>query len=119
MSRPARQCFDFASYLELEDESPIKHEFLDGQVWAMAGGSPAHAALIATLARLIGNQLEGRPGLREVLLVAQAQPRVELWSRSEDAGAWTLADFHAHDSVPLPSLPGELSLPDVYRDPLS
>src|SRR5262249_17817223 len=61
MSTSARQRFDFLSYVLLEDESAIKHEFLDGQVWAMAGGSPEHAALIASLTRLLGNQLEGRP----------------------------------------------------------
>lgn len=44
----------YADYLALEAESPVRHEFLDGEIYAMAGGSPDHAALaaavIATLA---------------------------------------------------------------------
>jgi len=53
--------FTFAEYLELEQRSQTKHEFLDGVVFAMAGGTPEHAAIAARLARLIGNALEGRP----------------------------------------------------------
>lgn len=34
--------FDFAEYVELEAASSTKHEFLDGRVFAMAGGSPEH-----------------------------------------------------------------------------
>jgi Uma2 family endonuclease len=45
----------------LEEESVVKHEFLDGEVWAMAGGSPEHAALTMRVGRLLGNHLEGRP----------------------------------------------------------
>lgn len=57
MVQPVRQRFDFAAYVQLEEDSPIKHEFLDGVVWAMAGGSPDHAGIAANVARLLGNQL--------------------------------------------------------------
>lgn len=57
---PVRQRFDFEAYVLLEEDSPIKHEFLDGVVWAMAGGSPDHAGIAANVARLLGNQLVGR-----------------------------------------------------------
>ena len=61
MVQPARQRFTFAEYLVLEEGSTVKHEFLDGLVWAMAGGTPEHAAVCANVSRLLGNQLEGRP----------------------------------------------------------
>jgi hypothetical protein len=32
--------FDFADYLRVEEDSGIKHEFADGQVWAMSGARP-------------------------------------------------------------------------------
>ena len=35
----------FADYLSLEEASNTKHEFLNGEIYAMAGGTPAHAAL--------------------------------------------------------------------------
>lgn len=58
--QPVRQRFDFAAYVQLEEDSSIKHEFLDGVVWAMAGGSPDHAGIAANIARLLGNQLVGQ-----------------------------------------------------------
>jgi len=57
----ARQRYIYAEYLALEEISPVKHEFFDGQVWAMAGGSPDHTAIAATISRLLGNQLQGQP----------------------------------------------------------
>jgi len=41
----------------LETESPIRHEYLDGEIYAMAGGSPDHAALAATVIGLLRPQL--------------------------------------------------------------
>lgn len=61
MSERARQLFSFDDYVMVEEMSPIKHEFLDGHVWAMAGGTPERAALAAKVASLLDRQLEGRP----------------------------------------------------------
>jgi Uma2 family endonuclease len=57
---PARQRFDFGEYLRLEEISTVRHEFLGGMVWAMAGGSPEHARVTANVARLLGIQLAGQ-----------------------------------------------------------
>ncbi len=57
----ARQHFTFAAYLQLEQASSAKHEFLDGQVWAMAGGSPEHAGIAANVAIQLGAQLRDQP----------------------------------------------------------
>jgi Uma2 family endonuclease len=48
-------------YLELERLSDMKHEFIDGEMVAMSGGSPAHARLIARVTALLENALIGRP----------------------------------------------------------
>lgn len=61
MVAPARQYFSFAEYLALEEIAAVKHEFLDGHVWAMAGGTPAHAAVAANVIALLSAQLRGRP----------------------------------------------------------
>lgn len=53
--------FSFAEYVELEEGSGVKHEYLDGQVYAMSGGSPEHAGVTANVTRLLGNALEGQP----------------------------------------------------------
>jgi Uma2 family endonuclease len=54
--------YTYEQYAGLEEESPIRHEYLDGEIYAMAGGSPDHAALAATVIRLLGSLLP--PGCR-------------------------------------------------------
>ena len=48
-----------ADYLDLERDAEQRHEFLDGEVVAMAGGSRAHNLLATRVARLLGNHLDG------------------------------------------------------------
>jgi hypothetical protein len=41
MAIPAHRIrYSYAEYLALEGSSNVKHEFLDGQIYAMAGGTP-------------------------------------------------------------------------------
>lgn len=61
MSRAPHHEFTFLDYLRVEEDSGLKHEFLDGDIYAMSGGSPDHAAIATTIGRLLGNQLAGRP----------------------------------------------------------
>ena len=61
VAEPARQTFSFDAYLELEEVSPVKHEFLRGEVWAMAGGTPDHAAISVNVSTLLSTALRGRP----------------------------------------------------------
>lgn len=50
-----------SEYLALEAVSNVKHEFLDGQIYGMAGGTPEHAALAASAVGLLFAQLrQGR-----------------------------------------------------------
>jgi Uma2 family endonuclease len=49
--------YGYAEYLAFEEGSPNKHEYLDGEIYAMAGVTPDHAALAAAVLRIIGQQL--------------------------------------------------------------
>lgn len=51
----------YAEYLVLERGSDVRHEYLRGEIFAMAGGTPEHAALGAALTIALGNALRGRP----------------------------------------------------------
>lgn len=51
----------YAEYLTAEATSEVRHEFLNGEVWAMAGGTPEHAALAAALIGELGAALRGKP----------------------------------------------------------
>jgi Uma2 family endonuclease len=46
-------------YLEIERISPIKHEYLQGQIVAMAGASKAHVIITGNLSALIISHLRG------------------------------------------------------------
>ena len=46
-------------YLQLEETSPIKHEYIDGQAYAMAGTTDTHNTIALNLASLIRNHLRG------------------------------------------------------------
>lgn len=61
MVHPVRQQYSYDEYLRLEEMSPVKHEFLDGLVWAMAGGSPDHARVAANVSTSLGLQPRDRP----------------------------------------------------------
>ncbi|HUH03297.1 MAG TPA: Uma2 family endonuclease [Kofleriaceae bacterium] len=53
--------YTYAEYVALERESTTKHEFLDGEIYAMAGGSEEHSALAAEVLRALGNAVGDRP----------------------------------------------------------
>ena len=46
-------------YLKREETSPIKHEYSDGQAYAMAGTTDTHNTIALNLASLIRNHLRG------------------------------------------------------------
>ena len=48
-------------YLEGELISKIKHEYVDGEVFAMAGASTNHNRLVLNLSREFGNSLKNTP----------------------------------------------------------
>ncbi|MEH2198294.1 Uma2 family endonuclease [Nostoc sp.] len=47
------------AYLELEEKSNIKHEYIDGQVYAMAGTTDTHNTIAGNLFLLIRNHFRG------------------------------------------------------------
>src|SRR5262245_25009624 len=48
-------------YLAFERESEERHQYLDGDIYAMAGESPEHGDISANLVVTIGTQLKGKP----------------------------------------------------------
>jgi Uma2 family endonuclease len=53
--------YSYRDYLALEESSNVKHEYLRGEIYGMAGGTPEHAALSAAVAARLAAQLEGGP----------------------------------------------------------
>ena len=61
MAEPQPRRTSYAKYLEAEQTSELKHEYLRGEVYAMAGGTPEHARLASAILLELGTALRGRP----------------------------------------------------------
>jgi len=59
-------------YLQMEQISDIKHEYIDGQVYAMAGASDAHVTIALNLASLLRNHVRNS-GCRVYIADMKAQ----------------------------------------------
>ena len=51
--------YSFKDYLQVEEMSAVRHEYLEGEIYAMAGGTILHAALTATASATLHRQLAG------------------------------------------------------------
>ncbi len=58
---PVRTGLTFEEYLEVEETSPVKHEFVDGQLFMMAGASERHNRISLNLAALLLAESRGTP----------------------------------------------------------
>jgi Uma2 family endonuclease len=189
VTKPAEKwATTYAEYAAAESKSATKHEWLNGQVFAMAGGTPEHAGLAASVIGELRMALRGRPcrvfssdlrvkvqatglgtypdasvvcskietdaedpqsivnpivivevlsdsseaydrgekfahyrripSLREYVLVSQHEPRIEVHRRNE-FGRWELYEARSGELIEIASVSCELSVDDVYRDPLA
>jgi Uma2 family endonuclease len=60
--RPRRlHRYTYADYVALEMASPTKHEFLEDEIYAMAGSSEEHSALAVQVLRALANAVGDRP----------------------------------------------------------
>jgi Uma2 family endonuclease len=55
----ASRRYTIEDYLEVEEVSVVRHEYVDGAIFAMAGGTPEHAALSAAILVVLGSALRG------------------------------------------------------------
>ena len=61
MAVPAKRQLSYVEYLALEREHDVRHEYLTGAAWAMAGGSVRHARVKMRLTLQLGGALAGGP----------------------------------------------------------
>lgn len=95
MNCQAEQTFiTTADYLAGEADSPVKHEYLDGEVFAMAGASEAHVTIAGNLFAMLRAHVRGGPcrtyiadmKLRVALSRAYFYPDVFVTCDPADAG---------------------------------
>ncbi len=69
----------YADYLTAERVAQVKHEYLRGQVWAMAGGTIEHGRLAMAIGNALSNALRGKPC---VVLSSDVRVRIEATDRT-------------------------------------
>jgi Uma2 family endonuclease len=57
MSTQPNHLLTVEEYLRFEETAEVRHEYFKGEVFAMAGGTPSHARIMANLIRECGNAL--------------------------------------------------------------
>ena len=65
-------------YLQIEAQSPIKHEYIDGQIYAMAGASDPHVTIAGNLFALLRSHVRGS-GCR--VYISDMKARIETLNR--------------------------------------
>lgn len=81
----ARRRATYAEYVAFTETSEIRHEYVDGQILAMSGGTIAHGRLIGQITGLIRDALKGRPC---IVLPAEVRVRIRAADRA------TYPDLH-------------------------
>lgn len=108
---PSRR-YTFAEYLIVEEMSAIRHEFLNGEIFAIARGTPAHAALSAAVVAVLNTHLGAR----------RCRPWAsDLRIRVVATGLATYADAAVvcGDPIPDPESPTHVTNPSVLFEVLS
>ena len=59
--RAPRHRYSFEEYVALAELSNVKLEFFDGEIYAMAGGTPEHGELAVAVSSELRGQLESKP----------------------------------------------------------
>lgn len=59
IASPHQQPLTPDQYLQLEAESPVKHDYIDGYIYAQAGATDAHNTIAGNLFALLRNHVRG------------------------------------------------------------
>jgi Uma2 family endonuclease len=51
--------FTPAEYFAWEEQQQVRHEYIDGEVYVMTGGTVNHSQIASNFNRLLGNHLRG------------------------------------------------------------
>ena len=85
----ARKRATYAEYVAFAETTELKHEYIDGEIVAMSGGTIAHGRLIGRVTALVGRTLEGRPC---VVLPAEVRVRIRAADRATYPDLFVVCD---------------------------
>ena len=85
----ARKRATYAEYVAFAETADLKHEYVDGEIVAMSGGTIVHGRLIGRVTALVGRALEGRPC---VVLPAEVRVRIRAADRATYPDLFVVCD---------------------------
>lgn len=112
-----RKRMTYAEYLEFEKTSEVKHDYVNGEIQAMAGGTRAHAQLAARVIGIFERQLEARPC---ATFTSDVRVRIEATARSTYPDVTVAcgaveASPHDEDCITNPTLLVEVLSPSTEK----
>ena len=113
MTALPKRYFTPEEYLILEDQAPYKSQYVDGEIFSMAGAEPEHVTIMVNIMAGLHQRFRGRP-----CEVFASDMRV----RVEPGGLWTYPDVVALCGVPKfdrTDAPATLLNPQVIFEVLS
>jgi Uma2 family endonuclease len=90
----ARQRASYAEYAAFTETSELKHEYIDGAIVAMSGGTIAHGRLIGRVTSLMSRALEGR---RCLVMPSDVRVRIRAADRATYPDLFVVCDAVEHD----------------------
>ncbi len=78
VASPQQNYISPEEYLELEDKADVKHQYIDGYAYAMAGANDSHVTVSLNLATLLRNHVRGS-GCR--VFMSDMKARIEQLNR--------------------------------------
>ena len=81
----ARKRISYAEYIAIANDSPVKYEYIAGEIVAMSGGTIAHGRLIGRVTDALNRALDGK---RCIVLPSDLRVRIRIAERS------TYPDLH-------------------------
>jgi Uma2 family endonuclease len=105
-------------YLEWEEQQEIRYEYLEGEVYAMTGGTLPHNEIAVNFVSLLKNHLRGRSCriLNSAAKVISSDAiNVEIF-RLNEKGKWELTSYAEGDEIELTSIDYKFSIELLYED---
>ena len=85
MTAAGRRKLSYAEYVARENASEVRHELIDGETFAMAGGTPEHSAIIAAVTGVLFGQLRSGPCRA---FVTEVRTRIRADAKGPDVGVY-------------------------------
>lgn len=101
LAQQAMRLIGEEEYLELEKTSEIRHEYVDGYIYSMTGGTRQHNKISGNIYAALRQEINGTSC-------------VERYHRLDETGLWHLTVYEKGDSVQFSCIEYQLGMDEIY-----